>query len=364
MHWLSRRSSKFNVNQGVKQLGLGLLLLCVFSICYLKPVQAEVWYVKSNGLDSNTGSSWSAAFQTIQKAVDAAVELDEIWVMQGQYTPLSTINIDKGVAIYGGFPDTLSAPVWTDRDGGTYVTAVDGNNPNGFVRCFHVRSDSLVTIDGFNVIQGYAFGDTLPGNAGGGILNEYSSIMVTDCTFSANRARYGSGICNYSDTSLGHYASATITDCLFLENTEVPPYGYGGGIYNEQSDSVTISDCSFVENNTYRGAGIANSLSDCTIRRSTFSNNNMAYLNYPEGGGIWNRSSSPTIEECSFSNNYQAIVNVYDPSASPVIRRCDFSNNSGSGAAILNGGGSQTQIIECRFTGNSAPSGSRRWGDL
>ena len=41
------------------------------------------WYVSTNGNDTATGTSWAAAFQTIQKAVSVAVSNDTISVTNG-----------------------------------------------------------------------------------------------------------------------------------------------------------------------------------------------------------------------------------------------------------------------------------------
>lgn len=96
----------------------------VFLICCMLAglhVQAQTadFFVKVNGNDSNSGTSWNAAFATIQAALDAASPGDEIWVAASVYYPTRlpvvgsisnptspedlTLFIDQDVRLFGGF---------------------------------------------------------------------------------------------------------------------------------------------------------------------------------------------------------------------------------------------------------------------
>ena len=55
---------------------------------------------------SGCGDSWAAAFKTIQAAVDAAFDGQEIWVKAGTYSLSSEIAVNKAIGIYGGFAGT------------------------------------------------------------------------------------------------------------------------------------------------------------------------------------------------------------------------------------------------------------------
>ena len=58
---------------------------------------------------ADDGSSWGDAYTDLQSALGVVAEGDEIWVAQGVYKPttgtsrLTSFELDKGVALYGGF---------------------------------------------------------------------------------------------------------------------------------------------------------------------------------------------------------------------------------------------------------------------
>lgn len=58
-------------------------------------VPGTTHYVKPDGLDTNSGSSWGSAFKTVQKAIDAAVAGDRILVAPGFYDQALVVNKAK-----------------------------------------------------------------------------------------------------------------------------------------------------------------------------------------------------------------------------------------------------------------------------
>ena len=69
----------------------------------------NIVYVDSeSSCTSGCGNNWDSAFSTIQAAVDASVNWQEIWVRGGgiSYEHPSEILVNKNVAIYGGFAGT------------------------------------------------------------------------------------------------------------------------------------------------------------------------------------------------------------------------------------------------------------------
>jgi len=89
-----------------------LFLVLLFSLSYLN---AATFYVHTSGDDTNNGTSWATAFETLQKALEEVEAGDEIWVAAGTYYPTSDYGLGgsdrymhfrmkNGVTIYGGFP--------------------------------------------------------------------------------------------------------------------------------------------------------------------------------------------------------------------------------------------------------------------
>ena len=244
-----------------------------------------VWYVDVES--SGNGASWSEAFETIQEAIDAAGDGDEIWVKMGDYALSSQINVDKAVKIYGGFAGTESER--DERNWQNNVTTVDGQDVA--YHCFFITAGG--TIDGFFITGGNANGSTSPDNCGGGIYTAFSFPTITNCLLSGNSADYGSGIYN-------HNSSPTITNCIFAGNSADLS---GGGICNESS-SPTITNCTFSGNSAVSG-----------------------------GGGIYNSHCSPTITNCIlWGDTAPDGTEIYDEDSSPTVTYCDIDQTGYAGS--------------------------------
>ncbi len=198
------------------------------------------WHVDGDVASSGDGRTWPTAFKTIQEAIDSAVGGEEIWVKMGTY-PLSVpIDVDKAVAIYGGF-----AGVETNRfqrDWQTNITTVDGQG--SVYHCFEVWTG---TIDGFTVTGGNANGTSVPDNLGGAMYIP-GEANIANCRFSGNSAISGGAIYTYY-----HY-SANIDNCEFSGNTA----NIGGAISNVSSEP-NITNCIFRNNTAISGGAIFNS---------------------------------------------------------------------------------------------------------
>ena len=72
---------------------IGIFLL--LAVANIAP--AADWFVATNGSDAAAGTNWATAKQTIQAGVDAATNGSTVWVSNGTYVGLATVN--KGIAV-------------------------------------------------------------------------------------------------------------------------------------------------------------------------------------------------------------------------------------------------------------------------
>jgi PKD repeat protein len=228
---------------------------------------ASVWYIDDDISNSGDGTSWADAFKTIQEGVDAASNNDEIWLKLGTYSLSSRIQVNKAVAIYGGFSGLETDR--NQRDWYSNTTTISGNNS---VRIFYISADA--TIDGLTLSNGRAT------NHGGAIYNDNASPNISHCKLLNNNAGTG-----------------------------------GGAIYNQNANPI-ITNCSFINNNASNGGGIYNQASSPTITNSSFAKNS---------GGIYNDSqSSPNITNTIIWNNSTSITN--ETGATPVVSYSNIQN--------------------------------------
>jgi parallel beta-helix repeat protein len=297
-----------------------------------------------------------ADYATIQAAVNAAVDGDEVVVAPGTYTGTGDEVVNM-----------LGKTITLRASGTPGETIIDGEGQRRVVYCSSGEgADTL--IEGFTITGGGhgSFGGGIycsnssptisnceisnnsGGEVGGGIyFGGDSSPTITNCTISNNTAGAGGGI------SCSFYSSPTITGCTISGNTA--NYDVGGGIWCYGS-SPTLTDCT-ISNNTADddGGGIYCSNSNPTLSGCTISDNTAA-----DGGGIsCGPYSSPTITGCTISGNTVNYdgggISCHDDS-SPTITGCEISDNT----ATNNGGGischddSSPTITGCEISDNTA----------
>jgi hypothetical protein len=304
-------------------------------------------YVNANATGNNNGLSWEDAFISLQYALLLVAQGgDEIWVAEGTYYPTfdyglgigdrgKHFRMKKGVAIYGGFPDT-GDPDMSDRNPNMYETILSGdigvpgdNSDNCYHVFYHPAGLALdpnnAILDGFTITAGIANGSSWPHILGGGMFNDQSSPTVTNCTFAGNSARAGSGIFNYFDSN------PNVTNCIFSGNWAASD---GGGMCNEDNSSPTVTNCTFTANwsdfTGGGGGGMYNSdTSNPTVTNCTFTGNSAFFA----GGGMFNRpSSNPTVTNCIMWGN-AAVFGSNDEISGPatVSYSCVQGGHTGTG---------------------------------
>ena len=282
--------------------------------------------------------------------------------------------VDKSVTISGPGPNTLTVDAGygypshrvfhitngvTVSISGLFISAGLADDRGGGI----LNDHSTLTVSNCRIVGNSALGD------GGGIYNDHSTLTVSTCTIGGNGV-LGDGGGIYNDGSEGS-ATLTITNSTLSGNSAILD---GGAIYSagtEGSETLTITNSSLSGNSAGgSGGGIASyalgfsAMATLTINNSTLSGNSAG-----GGGGIYNTadghgSTTLAINNSTLSGNSAigyggGIVNVgVQASATLRINNSTLSGNSASGAGGIynadnNGGATLTIANSILKTGAS-----------
>ncbi len=266
---------------------LAAALVATGTLVFVSPAQADTIHVPRD-------------FETIQAAIDAAVDFDEIIVAPGEY--VETIDFSGKTIV-------------VRSTGGRDVTTIDGDYAGTVVTCANGEGPGTA-LDGFTITKGLA-------DEGGGMRNINSSPTVTNCTFVDNRADGGA---NESGGGMFNQGSdVTIIGCVFRDNVAE----IGGGCLNDFGD-MQIVDTVFKGNYACGSAGMSFSDGSLIMDRCQFLSN---LAGYGGGGLVLGSDSTSIITNCLFAGNYNN-----DPFAS-------------SGGLWANG---VATVVNCTLTANDA----------
>ncbi len=324
------------------------MLSCVLALSSLS-ADADVIVVCPDG---------SGAFTTIQSAIDAALDGDNVVICPGIYhevinllgKPISVFSMDSAeTTIVDG--SGLGAPVVQCVSGETAATRIAG---------LTITGGHWGMGGGFRIVQSSPtiercaiVGNESSDEGGGGIYCDAGSPTITDCVIAQNRANGGGGAIFQSGSN------PTLLRCEIRENVA----DAGGGIMLASQSAARIESCAITDNQADLGAaGIRCLDSNPTILTCIIANNTTSSAG--AGGGLLIEHGTPWIEGCTLSGNVAGsggAVACNNSETAPRLQDCLFTGNTATaagdasgGGAIASGHGASPQVWNCVIQGNRA----------
>ena len=166
---------------------------------------------------------------------------------------LTAVKIHKNTATSGaGISNDDSSPILNDVSINENVAQTNGGGMYNINNSVSKLTDVIIDGNTACAAGGYSQG------SGGGIYNNYSSLVLVNVIISRNGAKQynggGGGIYNYGDVPV------LMTNVSITKNTSS---NFGGGIYNDGLSSLTMHGGSIDETNqAFTGSGILNVSTD------------------------------------------------------------------------------------------------------
>jgi hypothetical protein len=313
-------------------------------------------------------------YPTIQDAVNASENGDEILIAAGTYTG----DGNRDIICYG-----LSLTFRGESDLGVIIdgSASDADLHRGFLCNSYERG---LVFENLVITNCYTDSTMILSGAGAAMAFVGVSAVIRNCRIMSNCSSGGD---YYMSSGAGLFAfqsEVTIDSCSILNNHND---AYGGAVALVDSD-CSISSSVF-DGNISNGSGSAVDLSGgtCHLTGCTLSNNqsdngatlkssstklaleNCAFISnaslghYADASALFDDGAVTTcfIRNCLFIDNqndssyYGEVITIYGNS---VIQNCTFANNSSLGevSVLENSYYSKTYLSNCIFWGNECPS--------
>eukprot|EP01083_Nonionella_stella_P157019 509150_1 len=258
------------------------MLMYFITLSLFELTIAVRYYVNADISHSGNGASWAESFKTLDEALIAATNYDDIWLtMSQEYKITNTeirsecFHIPKGVSIYGGFIGNENyiseRPSAKDTKLETRLSGDINEEKKTDDNCYHVITyneeltlDGLTISDGNANLENYADQTEALHKYGGAIITLHGSkstqLYLNNVKFLKNYALAGGALWFMAHDILHGSVNAVIMNCLFHSNSAITGQyegGYGGAIYTYFYANVTVSNTKFVQNKAeYRGGAI------------------------------------------------------------------------------------------------------------
>lgn len=327
--------------QKINRLSL-VLLISVFSSL----ASAKTYYVapeSTGGSDANDGSSEAMAFKTIQAAIDAASDGDEVCVLPGTYTYSDVVKsnavvcIEKNIRVYsrdGRDVTTIDCGTKTDAE---YMSlrvnaGLDGASFSGFTmtnsytKSYYYSNPSDIFRYHIRLYSGTISNCVISARQTSRSTVVYlgGTSAMHDCIVDGTGTKEGNGDGNPQGL-VCLYGSALIERCV-IKNADVSNRFYPLEI---RSKDATARNCLITGNRAGRSGrenGAAVYISAGTLEHCTIVGNSV----YGKGGGVYVDGSSGIVcrNNIVYGNSADSGVgnNIYGSSGSDYGRKF-FSNS-------------------------------------
>ncbi|UCG58784.1 MAG: HEAT repeat domain-containing protein [Phycisphaerales bacterium] len=234
-----------------------------------------VWlYTISNGITAER--LVPSQYPTIQAAVDAAVDGDEVIIAPGRYTGDGNRDID-----FSGKAMTVRS------EGGPESCIIDcqgseDDRHRGFL--FESGETANSVLQGFTITGGFVY------TGGGAIYCYRSSPTIRDCIIIRNTASEGGGIACLD-------SGVTVNECVITDNLATTSGGGVAIIKGYDTDRAELANCIVTGNQASRYSGGVHCGGNAALMGCTISGNRTGEYGY--GGGIGFNACHPhcTLKE-------------------------------------------------------------------
>ena len=290
-----------------------------------------------------------ADFPTIQAAIDAAIDGDEVVVADGVYTGDGNRNIT-----YLGKAITVRSENGPDN----CIVDLQGLANRGFLFVDGESRDAV--LDGFTIrnasLEAEAELDSL---RGGAILIEYASPSISNCIFLTNV------LVSEKSSSFGgaifSRGNPTLSQCSFDTNVAFGGVSAEGGAFYNDGGNPTFVDCTFDDNLSFSqlaSGGAIGGAGSITVFQCTFFDNHVD-TSAPGRGGAVNVDNAMMIN-CHFEANGGPVAGGAVAVDSGLLINCVFAANVADDGGGFSG---SAAIHNCTFTQNESSHGAAIDGD-
>ena len=114
--------------------------------------QGKIWYVASNGLDTNVGDHQNGAFATIKHALDESSAGDTVYIYPGTYTEIFPLTVKVGVTVKGtGIRSVTVQPTVLTQSNNAFLLNGESTISDLTVKDFYAPGYAFAFAPGFTV---------------------------------------------------------------------------------------------------------------------------------------------------------------------------------------------------------------------